>query len=106
MEEVFVVAIIFGSALAAIKMGLSYRRDRLGAKTTTPSDPSLTTSELKSLITEAVEEALDRRISKLEKRLEEREKPRLYPATETPPDETAAEHPAPPLVARDRDITQ
>lgn len=107
MEDVFVVAIVFGSLLGMLKLWLNYRRDRnqVSASSRAP-EPSLTTSELKALLTDAIEEAFDRRIDLLENRLAANDRARLAPASSSGPDDVELEHPAPPLVARDRDSTQ
>jgi hypothetical protein len=108
MEEVIVTAIVFGSLLAAIKLWLDYRRDKNQISATSRhSEPSLTTSELKALLTEAVEEVVDARIDRLEERLEAHDRPRLAPfSTATQPHDAELEHPAQPLVGRDREATQ
>lgn len=107
MEEALITAIVFGSLLGMLKMWLDYRRDKNQMKAVSRSpDPSLTTSELKTLLSEAVEEAVGPRFDQLEARLEEQTRPRLKPATTYAPEESELEHPAPPLVARDRESTQ
>lgn len=107
MEDVLVVAIVFGSLLALAKMLLEYNRNKFKVKTTATSEPSMTTSELKALLTDAVEDVVDRRFDRLEERLSKRletdDRRRLMPAVESGPDDVELEHPAPPLVARDRD---
>lgn len=104
MEEVIITAIVFGSLLGIVKLWLDYRRDKnqITASSRSP-EPSLTTSELKALLTDAIEEAVDRRIDLLETRLATHDRARL--ASDSGPDDVELEHPAPPLVARDRDAT-
>lgn len=103
MEEALITAIVFGCLLGMLKLWLDYKRDKNQISASAGREPSLTTSELKGLVTEAVEEAVDRRFVQLEERLRA---PRLRPASDSSPDETELEHPAPPLVPRDREITQ
>ena len=65
MEEILVVAIVFGSILAAIKLIL----DHVASRRTPSPERSLTTGELDRMIAEAVEESskdLRRRIENLE----------------------------------------
>lgn len=107
MEEVIVTAIVFGSLLGMLKLWLDYRRDKNQIKVSSkPSDSSLTTSELKTLLSEAVDEAVGRRFDRLEAQLDEQSRVRLMPASVSSPDEAELEHPAPPLVPRDRESTQ
>lgn len=106
MEEVIITAIVFGSLLGMIKLWLDYRRDKNQIKASFASpEPSLTTSELKRLLTEAVEEAVDERLARLERRLEAGDPSRPAPAVQHAPDEAELEHPAAPLVGRDRETT-
>ena len=101
-EELIVVFVVFGSALAAIKLILDFAKEKNRAKTSGGS--SMTTSELKSVMREAIEEAVDHRLERLEKRLEHLEEPRLLASRTTHREELEAP-PAPP-VARDRDSTR
>lgn len=61
MEEIIVVAIVFGSILAMVKLILDHVASRR-----TPSDRSLTASELDQLI----EDAVDRSTRELRRRIE------------------------------------
>lgn len=107
MDEVIIVAIIFGSILAALKLFFDYRRDRNQTKTSASPEPSLTTSELKKMLGEVVDEALDRRLGAMEQRLEERERFKLMPASSSAGQEIAEDdHPGAPLVKGDRSATR
>ena len=80
MDDVLIVAIIFGFSLVAIKLILDFMKERSHSKSTSSAGSSLTTSELKMLVQDAVEEAVDERFTQFEKRLEKRSDPKLIPA--------------------------
>ncbi len=67
MESVLVVLIVFSSILALTKMNLDFRRSKMISES---SSGSLRTSEIKELIREAVDDA----IQPLMEMVEEREK--------------------------------
>ena len=102
MEDALIILIIFGSALIAVKLILDFNKEKYRSKAGGGS--SLTTSELKNVMREAIEEAVDSRLERLERRLEEMEEPRLLAAPRTHREELEAP-PAPPI-ARDRDSTR
>ncbi len=64
MEPVFIVLIVFMSVLAVIKMSLDHKRKALMAHQ--GDGGSLRTSELKQLIREAVDDALEPIIERLD----------------------------------------
>ncbi|MEX0601049.1 MAG: hypothetical protein WD205_10420, partial [Rhodothermales bacterium] len=93
MDEVLIVAIIFGSLLGMLKLWLDYRRDR--NQVTPPAsgaEPSITTSELKALVADAVEEVVDRRFDQLERRLEKRDRSQLLPGRTSAFDDVELDH--------------
>ncbi len=107
MDEVLIVAIVFGSVLGMLKLVLDYRRDR--KKVTQPTagaESSITTSELKNLVARAVEDVVDGRFDELERRLEEGNRTQLISGRSSAVDDAELDHPAPPLVARDRDAAR
>lgn len=68
MEEIIVVAIVFGSLLAALKLILDFVRDKRGVKSV-GADRSITTTQLSDMIEEEVAGAvkhLEKRIQNLE----------------------------------------
>lgn len=65
MQEIIVVAIVFGSLLAALKLILDFVRDKRGLKSI-DSDRSITTTQLSDMIEEEVSSA----VKHLEKRIE------------------------------------
>lgn len=99
MDEVLITAIVFGFMFAVAKLIIDYRKDRTSSKDVSGS--SLTTSELHTLIREAVEEAIAPRFDRLRDRLDKMEEPRLMPARQR--EEQEMEHPAAPPVERDRE---
>lgn len=105
MEDVLIVTIIFGSALGAVKLILDFLQQRSPQKkSSSGADASITTSELKILVHEAVEEALDERFAQFEKRLEKYNEPRLIPAARK--EAPQIEKPASPPVASERDAAR
>lgn len=65
MEPVLVVLIVFSSILALTKMNLDFRRSKMISES---SSGSLRTSEIKELIREAVDDAIQPLIEMLEDR--------------------------------------
>jgi hypothetical protein len=79
MEPVFVLIVIFSSALLALKLSLDHKRQKMISGSSTEGN-SLGTGELKRLIREAVDESvfpLLERVEKAETRLDESEQLRL-----------------------------
>ena len=103
MEEALVVMIVFGSIIAVVKLILDFQKEKHKARALS-SGSSTTTSELKQLMREAVDEAIEERFGRLEKRLDKLETPRQLAAPVHHTEEM--EVPAAPPVARDRDITR
>lgn len=102
MEDALIVFIVFGCIVAVVKLALDYARDKQRVRASEGSGSSLTTSELKALMQEAVEDALDERFGRLERRLEEMQEPRLIPASSEEMDLTEAKPESPPT-QRDRE---
>ncbi len=65
MEPVFVILIVFSSILLLTKMNLDFKRSKLMSGS---ANGSLRTSEIKELIREAVDEAIQPILDKLEDR--------------------------------------
>ncbi len=65
MEEIIVVAIVFGSLLAALKLILDFVREKRGVKSV-DADRSITTTQLSDMI----EEEVARSVAHLERRIE------------------------------------
>ena len=78
MSEIIVTAIVFASLLAAFKMIVDFRRDKLRIRSAASASESITTSELKQIVANAVDE----RFAQLEERLDNPSQPSL----ESPPD--------------------
>ena len=80
MEEALIVFIVFGCIVAVTKLVLDYSRDKHRARASVGSGSSLTSTELRALVQDAVEDALDERFGRLEKRLDRLQERRLIPA--------------------------
>lgn len=104
MDEVAVVAIVFAFIFLSLKLLLDYFRDRNKVKASAAGS-SMTSSELRNLIEEAVETALGDRLTGIERRLDAFDKPQLMPASQQP-ENVELEHPASPPIIRDRDATR
>ncbi len=65
MEEIIVVAIVFGSMLGALKLILDFVREKRGVKSA-EADRSMTTTQLSDMI----EQEVGRAVSHLERRIE------------------------------------
>ncbi|MBT8400454.1 MAG: hypothetical protein KJO98_08260 [Rhodothermia bacterium] len=68
MEEIIVVAIVFGSLLAALKLILDFVRDKRGVRSV-DADRSITTTQLSDMIDEEVAiatKSLEKRVENLE----------------------------------------
>lgn len=102
MEDALIVFIVFGCIVAVVKLALDYARDKQRVRASAGADSSLTTSELKALMQDAVEDALDERFGQLERRLEEMQEPRPMPANKEDLDLTEAKPESPPT-QRDRE---
>lgn len=102
MDEALIVFIVFGSMLLIVKLALDYARDKHRMRASSESSSSLTSSELRAIVHDAVEEALDDRLARLEKHLEKMPEPRLIPAGREESDLTSVKPESPP-VQRDRD---
>lgn len=66
-----ILAVIFGFVLIIAKMAMNHEREKLKMKAGTVKDNSLTTSELKGMLAEAVQEAvapLEVRLARLEEK--------------------------------------
>lgn len=66
-----ILAVIFSFVLVIAKMAMNHEREKLKMKAGTVKDNSLTTSELKGMLAEAVEEAvapLEARLAELEEK--------------------------------------
>lgn len=86
MSSVLIVLIVFGFVAFIVKMGLEHDRESKSAP-----ENSLTTSELRRMITESVDEAtfeITRRLDRLERRLEAGGEPKALP----PADDEADDH--------------
>lgn len=88
MEDVLLVFIIFGSIVAIVKLALDYAREKQRGSSSATGGSSLTSSELKAIMQEAVDDALDERFERFERLLEEMEEPRLIPASTKEADNT------------------
>lgn len=104
MEEALITAIVFGFAFAVVKLLVDYKKEKAQVHSADAGGSSLTTSELRQLVRQAVEEVMDERLGPLEKRLEKFGEPKLIPAGRS--EETELEQPPSPPVARDRETTQ
>ncbi|GEM_PF-3750861 len=100
MEDVLITTIVFGSILAAIKLWFDYLKTRRETHSRGTAGKSLTESELRLLVQEAVGEALQEHMARLEKRLVEHSEPRLIPAGERG---SEFDQPAAPPVRGDRE---
>lgn len=78
--EVFIVLIVFGFAFAVVKLGIDYAKEKDRSRRAPADGTSLTSSELKALVEQAVEDVVDGRFEKLERQLEAMNEPRLLPA--------------------------
>lgn len=103
MEEVFITAIVFAFIFAAMKLFFDYLKTRRENSKKGSTGESLTESELRALVQEAVDGAMETHFRKLEKRLVERSEPKLIPAGERGGE---PERPATPPVAGDRESTR
>jgi hypothetical protein len=79
MEPVIVIAIVFSAVVAIVKMSLDYNRWKIEHRAGKPlpgaNNESLTTSELRLLIQDAMEEAnapIKQRLDQLEEHLDSR----------------------------------
>ena len=104
MDDVLIVAIIFGFSLIMVKLILDFMKDRGRSESAANASSSLTTSELKMLVQDAVEEAVDERFTQFEKRLEKRSEPKLFPTAGR--GEPELEKPASPPVGSDRETAR
>ncbi len=102
MEDALIVFIVFGCIVAVVKLALDYARDKQRVRSSAGASSSLTATELKALVQEAVEDVLDERFDRLERRLEKMQKPRLIPASAEDAVLSEAKPESPP-VERDRD---
>ncbi len=105
MEEALIVFIVFGCLVAVVKLALDYSRDKHRIRSSAGGNSSLTATELKALVQDAVEDALDERFGRLEKRLDKMQEPRLIPASMEEVDISDAKPDSPPT-HRDRDSMQ
>lgn len=103
MEDALIVLIVFGFALLAIKLILDYARDKHRVRASADTGSSLTQSELRMIVQDAVEDALDERFGRLERRLEKMQAPRLTPASSEAEADIEGARPASPPVQRDFD---
>lgn len=101
MEEAVIVLIVFGCFAIITKMVLDYAKEKHRMRASSAGS-SLTSSELRAIIQQAVEEAMDEHFVRIEHRLESLSQPSLLTAHT---EEADLEHVKPevPPVERERD---
>jgi hypothetical protein len=93
MSAVLIVLIVFTFIFLVTKMKLEHSRERDRLPPSSYGDASLTTSELRAMIKEAVAEAqepLEERFEELERRIEQIDRPRLGSGARIPAEEPSA----------------
>lgn len=102
MEETLIVFIVFGCVVAIVKLALDYSRDKHAMRASSGASSSLTSTELKAIVQDAVDDAFEVQFGRLERRLDEMQEHRLMPANIEHPDISQAKPESPP-VQRDRE---
>lgn len=82
MEEALVVLIVFGCIVLVTKLALDYAKEKYRIKASSSGGSSLTSSELRAIVRQAVEEVMDERLDVIERRLEALPEHRLLATSE------------------------
>ncbi len=101
MEEALIVLIVFGCFVLVTKLALDYAKEKHRVKASS-SGSSLTSSELKAIVQQAVEDVMEERFERIERRLDALSEPRLLSPHEQETDFDEIKPTFPP-VQRERD---